>query len=343
MAVHRVRRALHSAAIVAAGMAAVGPAAAQSVSLNYENLSSMEEPIAVEVGDVTLVLTGLVDARWTSESEGDDDTDTGSIANFQASARTQLPNRWRVDLSYFGQYASDPTTLFGTGDGYADNAALSVGGYWGRVSGGNASGLVREMTRRNRGAGNAALSFDNFLGGLEDRSAGYTGRFGPWVVGAIVDERGNPDLGAAFQRPAAARDWRFAFRATGGAFGSRDEPRFDTKGLGLVGEIIYASTTLDAGVGYERLSSRGPDLDRRYVSFGMRTKAGVFSLSLEGHVGRIGGKDEVSAALGGQYDIARGLSANLGLNHAKARVSFNGAPLLDIEETKTVVSLRYSF
>ena len=75
----------------------------------------------------------------------------------------------------------------------------------------------------------------------------------------------------------------------------------------------------------------------------MRTKAGVLSLSLEGHVGRIEGKDEASVALGGQYDIARGLSANLGVNHAKARVSFDGAPLLDIEETKTVLSLRYSF
>ena len=215
--------------------------------------------------------------------------------------------------------------------------------YWGRVSGGNASGIVRELTRRLRGAGNAALGFDNFLGELEDLSAGYTGRFGPWVVGAIVDEDGNLDLGAAFQRPAGARDWRLALRAAEGTFGSRGGQRFDTKGLSLVGEVIYGSTTLDAGAGYERLSSRGPDLDRRYVSAGMRTKAGVLSLSLEGHVGRIEGKDEASVALGGQYDIAQGLSANLGLNHAKARMSFDGVPLLDIEETKTVLSLRYSF
>ena len=343
MTANLVRRALISATIVSAGMAAVSSATAQSVSLNYENLSSMEEPLAVEAGDVTVTLTGLVDARLSADHEDGNDTDTGTIANFQVSARTQLPNRWQVDLSYFGQHASDPTTAFGGGDGYTDNAALSVGSYWGTVSGGNVSGVVREMTRRLRGAGNAALVFDDFLGSREDLGGGYTGRFGPWVMGLAVDEDGGLDLGASFQRPAGARDWRLALRAAEGTFDSSGGQRFDTKGLGLVGEVIYGSTTLDAGAGYERLSSSGPDLDRRYASVGMRTKAGVLSLSLEGHVGRIEGKDEASVALGGQYDIARGLSANLGLNHAKAQVSFEGVPLLDIEETKTVLSLRYSF
>jgi len=329
--------------LIAAGMAAVGSATAQPVSLNYENLSSMEEPLAVEAGDVTLTLTGLADARLSVDHEDGNETDTGTIANFQVSARTQLPNRWRVDLSYFGQRASDPTRAFGQDDVYTDNAALSVGSHWGTVSGGNVSGVVREMTRRLRGAGNAVLVFDDFLGSPEELGGGYTGRFGPWVTGLTVDEDGGLDLGASFQRPAGARDWRMTLRAADANYTSPGGQRFDTKGLGFVGEVIYGSTTLDAGVGYERLSSSGPDLDRRYVSVGMRTKAGMLSLSLEGHVGRIEGKDEASVAFGGQYDIARGLSANLGLNRAKARVSFDGVPLLDIEETKTVLSLRYSF
>ena len=249
MTANLVRRALIPVAVAAAGMAAIGPAFAQPVSPNYESLSSMEEPLAVEAGDVTLILTGLIDARWSVDHEDGNDTDTGLIANFQASARTQLPNRWLVDLSYFGQHASDPTTLFGTGDGYTDNAVLSVGSYWGTVSGGNASGIVRELTRRLRGAGNAELGFDNFLGELEDLSAGYTGRFGPWLMGLVVDEDGGLDLGAAFQRPAGTRDWRLALRAAEGTFGSSGGQRFDTKGLGLVGEVIYGSATLDAGIG----------------------------------------------------------------------------------------------
>ena len=122
MALFRVRRTLLPALITVAGLTAGGPASAQSVPLNYESLSSMEEPIAVEFGDVTFSLTGLVDARWSVEAEGNDNTDTSLIGNFQVNALTQLPNRWLVDLSYFGQHASDPTTVLGTGDGYTVNA-----------------------------------------------------------------------------------------------------------------------------------------------------------------------------------------------------------------------------
>ena len=208
MTVRRIWRAFLLTTATAVGLAGRGPAEAQPISLNYESLSSMEEPLAIEIGDVTFVLTGLVDARSTVDTEGDDDTDTGLIGNFQVNARTQLPNRLLVDLSYFGQDASGPTTVFRTGDDYTDNAALSVGSYWGTVLGGNVSGTIREQTRRLRGAGNAALAFDDFLGAFEDWSAGYTGRFGPWVVGAVVDEDGGLDLGAIFQRPAGTRDWR---------------------------------------------------------------------------------------------------------------------------------------
>ena len=340
---HQTGRGLLLAAIAAAGLAAAGPATAQPVSLNYESLSSMEEPLAFEIGDVTFVLTGLVDARWTVDTEGEDDTDTGYIGNFQVSAGTQLANRWRVNLSYFGQEASDPTTVFGTGDNYTDNAALSVGSYWGTLLGGNVSGAVREQTRRLRGAGNAALAFDDFLGALEDWSGAYTGRFGPWIVGAVVDEDGDLDLGATFQRPAGTRDWRVTLRAAEGVYAPVGGRRFDTRGFGIVGEVIYGSTTVDAGAGHEHFSSKGPDVERWYAASGIRTKTGALTLSLEGQIGRIEGKDEASAALGAQYDLARGLSANLGVNHAKARVTLDGARFLDIEETKTVLSLRYSF
>ena len=67
------------------------------------------------------------------------------------------------------------------------------------------------------------------------------------------------------------------------------------------------------------------------------------SLSLEGHLGRIEGEDERSGALGAQYDLARGMSVNLGVNYAKALVDLGGASFVNTEDTKAVVSLRYSF
>ena len=101
-----------------------------------------------------------------------------------------------------------------------------------------------------------------------------------------------------------------------------------------MGEVIYGSTSFDIGVGYERLSSNGPDTDRRYISLGVRGKTGVLGWSAEAHYGRIGGDDEISAALGAQYDIARGLSANLGLNHARAKADAGTFRIVDTRVTK---------
>lgn len=331
------------AVAIATGIAWTYPAAAQHISLNYETLSSLEEPLATEIGDVTIVLTGLVDASLIRDT-GDDDTDGGLVGNFQVSALTQLSNRWRVGLTYFGQYAAGELSEFDREDRYLDNAAVSVGGTWGTVLGGDISGIVREQTRRLRGAGNASLAFDDALGVLADWGGGYTGRFGPWIIGTVADEDGNFDAGAMFQRPAGDKDYRLTLRATRGVYTAADgSRRFDTRAGGIVGEVIHGSTSFDASVGHERFSSNGPDADRWYVSAGVRKKAGMVSLSLEGHFGRMEDRDEVSVALGLQYDVARGLSANFGLNHAEAKLELDGARFVDTRDTRGVLSFRYSF
>ena len=330
-------------ALAAACIATASAAAAQDVSLNYERLSSVEEPVATEIGGVTFVLKGLVDAALVHDAE-DGDTEAGLTGNFQMGALTQLSNRWRVGLTYFGQYVTDETLSPPPGDRYTDRAALSVGSMWGTVAGGNVSGIVREDTRRRRGAGNAALAFDDALGGLAEWGGGYTGRFGPWVVGAAVDEDADFEIGATFRRPMDNTDYRLTLRIGRGVHAAADGSRsFDSTAIGAVGEVIYGSLSFDVGLGYERLASSGPDTERWYLSSGIRGKTGVFGWSVEAHYGRIEGEHEVSAALGVQYDVARGLSANLGLNHAKARVDVGDTRLVDTSDTKAALSLRYSF
>ena len=332
------------AIVLAASFIHAAPTLAQDIPLNYERLSSLEEPLATEIGDVTFVLTGLLDAPVTVELQDDNDTDAGFLGNFQVAARTQLPNRWRVGLSYFGQYATDPTAVLKQDAGYTDNAAVSVGGTWGTVFGGNASGVVREQTRRARGVGNASLALDDVLGEPKDWGGGYTGRFGPWVVGAAVHEGGGLDLAATFQRPIGNRDYRIATRYTRRTYSPAESSKeFDTTAVGAVGEFIYGSTQFGAGIGYQRLSPNGSPADRWYGSAGVRTKTGMLSVSLEGHYGRIEGNEEISAALGVQYDLARGLSVNAGFNYAEADATFDGVPLVQVDEIKSVLSLRYSF
>ena len=203
---------------VVTGVATTHSVAAQNVSLNYESLSSLEEPLAKDIGGITFVLTGLMDMRLSTHVENEDASDTDLVGNFQVSALKQLSNRWRIELAYFGQYVTDPTSVIDVDDGYVDNAAFFVGGVWGTVLGGNVSGIVREQTRRLRGAGNASLDFDDVLGMLEDRSAGYVGRFGPWVMSTVVDEDANFDLGAMCQPGAGTRDYRLTVRVTEGVY-----------------------------------------------------------------------------------------------------------------------------
>ena len=257
------------ACAVAAGMAPASHAAAQDISLNYERLSSMEEPIAFEIGDVTVAVTGLLDAPLSLDGEDDASVDAGIVGNVQASALTQLQNRWRVSLTYFGQYTTDDAFASPPGDRYTDRAALSVGGVWGTVAGGNVSGIVREGTRRGRGAGNAALAFDDALGGLAEWGGGYTGRFGPWVVGAAVDEDADFEIGAVFRRPMDNTDYRLTLRIGQGVHAAADGSRgFDSTAIGAVGEVIYGSLSFDVGLGHERLASSGPDAERWYLSSG---------------------------------------------------------------------------
>ena len=343
MTVSRARRLRAVAAAIAAAVACVDPVSAQDVSLNFERLSSLEEPLAAEFGDMTFVLSGLLDTRMALVAEDDDSGDAGLIGNFQVDALAQLPNRWRLGLVYFGQLETEGTPGSERDDEYTDNAALSIGGVWGTVLAGNVSGVVREQTRRLRGAGNSSLAFDDMLGERGDRGGGYLGRFGPWVIGAVADEDSGFDLGAMFQRPIGNKDYRWTARVAEGVYTAADGRRFDSRLVAGVGELVYGSTSYDVGAGYERFASRDPDVDRWYVSAGARRKTGMLSLSIEGHYGRIEDDEEISASIGIQLDIARGLSANLGLGVSEARVNAGGGSFLDTDESNLIVSLRYSF
>ena len=334
------------AAFVLIGLAGAPPAEAQSGLPNLDNLSPLEEAVAMEIGDVTLTLAGAMEARYTAGSDNDDNNGPGLIGSLGAVAMTQLPNRWRVELSYTGQLVSDESLTPDESEKYTDDAALSVAGIWGTVLLGNVSETVRDQTRRRRGFGKAVLAFDDFHGVRSDRSAGYAGRVGPFVASGVVDDDGNIDLGLTFQRPIGngSRDYRFTIRAGQGAYDAADETlQFRSQGHSVVGEIAYGSTLFDVGLGQESYSSPGMNVARWYISSGIRRKIMVWGLSLEGHYGEIEGQEEVSAALGIQYDLTRGLSANFGVNYEDAKVALGDVKFLDSRDTKAVFSLTYGF
>jgi len=233
------------------GMAVATPAAAQDFSIDYEHLSSMEKPMATEIGDMTLLLNDILDTMVIYDQSDEHAIDTGLVGNLQISALTQLPNCWRIKLDYFSQYASDEVSHIELDQGYTDNVTLSVGGVWGSLLAGNLSGVVREQMCCQRGAGNAFLAFDNALGELGGWGGGYVSRFGPWMFNGVVDGEGHVDLGTMVQRPDGTKDYRLTFRATTGDYTAADSSSFDTTSIALVSEFIYDSSLFDIDVGCE--------------------------------------------------------------------------------------------
>ncbi|MEP3421807.1 MAG: hypothetical protein ABJN35_08750 [Erythrobacter sp.] len=330
------------------GVAALPSAAhAQDVNLNYDRLSSLEEPIAYDFEGITIALTGVADVPVIAEFNdvtGGDDVRVEAVGNFQVTAETQLGNRWTIGAAYFGQYASSPLDGFGGSDDYSDNVAGFIGTSFGTVIGGNVNQQVRELTRRQRGVGNGFLAFDDFLGSLDNWGGAYVGRFGPSVLGLVIDENGDFEAGTVFQRPIGVRDLRFSARYRRAQFTAADGvTTFDTNGAGLVGEFVYGSSLFDVGGGYEHLDGALTDLDRWFVSAGAQTQLGPLRVSAEGHFGEADGDEEIAVALGADYAVARGLSVNLGLNHADATIVSDGVTLVQTDEVKAVGSVRFSF
>lgn len=346
-----VRAGLTGCTIAAFALSAATPGAAQEVNLNYDRLASFEEPIAIDLGDATLQLQGVLDAPIIGEFDriaDDESLEAEFIGNFQVSFETQLRNRWTVGAVYFGQYSTDPGRVFLTNflgpDDYNDNVAGFVATSFGTVIGGNVNQQVRELTRRRRGVGNGFLALDDFRGQLARWGGAYQGRFGPTTIGAVIDENGDFEVGAVFQRPIGKRDLRFSGRYRQAGFFANDGiTRFESRGVGAVGELEYGSSIVDLGGGIEQLDSGPSETTRWFVSAGAQTQLKQVRLSGEVHYGEIGGEDELSAALGLGYDIARGLSLNLGLNYQDAQIVADQVVLLAREEGQAVASVRFSF
>ena len=323
------------------------PARAEDL-LSADTLSTLVEPLAVEIGDTTFTLRGAIDqaAHYNNDTEEWSARTTG---DFEVAAETQTDNQLTIQLSYSGEYKSDPGSITDVGfsegeENYTQEFKGSVGSAWGTLVGGNVNDTVANMTSRRQMTGNSALAFENNFGTLGDWVGGYSGRFGPAVIAVIADEDANVDAGFRWSRPLGDRDIGFGARATWGEFTSQDgTTSFDTTGIKLMTDMIYGSTLFDLGLGYEVLDSSKTDVTRAYVSGGVQHKTGALTLSLHGHYGVLDGNEEISASLGGRYDIARGLSANLGVNYARLNANVDGVELVNKDATETVLSMRYGF
>lgn len=313
---------------------------AQERTIIYRSLDLIEEPLAVEIGDVTYTLRGTVDVPFTVNLQKLDDNDFGITSALRLGAETQLSNSWTLKGTYTVGY--DSSIL--KNNGFEHKLAGSLGSSIGKIHLGHVSDLLRMETDRKSGVGNADLAFDGSLAELDDLSVAGISVLGPLRIGGVIDKVANFDLGFRYQRPNEKFDHRYSMRLTKGDFAPADSSKnLDAIGIHGVGELIYGSSKFNLGAGYERITSTQIEANRTYITAGTNTKIGPISLSAEGHYGQIADGHEYSASLGAAYDFARGASVNAGINYKNGDATRNGVKILSGEEIKAKLSLRYGF
>lgn len=328
------------AALLAAACA-LPAAPSRAVELNADTLSYFEEPLAVELFGFTLTYNQLVDLPAVHDLRREE-TELFPRAQLRGAIERQLPNALTVGARYSASY----DTREEDGEEFEDRWAVYGGGVWGRLFLGEVNESVREATRRMRGTGNAKLEFDNFLTAPpeDDLAAAYRVRFSAMVLHAAIDENENLDFGVVYERPHGNVDIRLAARAARTEFTALDGVTvFDAHAAALSGQIEYGSLAADVGVGYEHLEADAAEGRRIYLSSGVHYKIRRLTLSAEGHIGDIEGDMETAVALGLRYDVARGLSLNLGYNWADSTAAIDGVAVQDAEVSEVAGSVRYEF
>ena len=196
--------------------------AAQPLDLSTDNLSFVEEPMAFEVAEFTVLINALLELS-ASRDQDLDDSDSRLSGAIQISAERQLSNALTVGATYLGEE-----------DGEFEDEIVAYGrGVWGGLAVGNVSKLVENATERMDGIGNADLTLDNFLGGLSDNGLGYFGRFSAYTLNAVIDEDNNLDVGLTFERPLGNKDYRFTARLSEAQLEAVDGTDFDTQGIDM--------------------------------------------------------------------------------------------------------------
>lgn len=310
----------------------------QERRLFYDQISTVEEPLATRISDTTFSLRGSVElpTQITSTTKK---VEIGFRGAFEVKAETQLENSLKVAASYAAEYDhlnADPFT---------DKVILSASGFLGSLYVGNVSDMLRENLARKSGVGNATLAYDGNWGQLGRWSAAHLSRHGPFRTGLVIDQNGKFELGFVFQRPVQTLEHKYSLRLTHGEFTpSGTASSFDTLSAEGVAELIYGSSTFSLSAGVERLKGPVTNGDRWFVSGGAQTKMGVVSLSADAQYGQLNNHGAMSAALGARYDFARGASVNLGVNYKNADVLLDGVQLRkDDNVVEGVLSLRYDF
>ncbi len=333
--------------ILSAGTCLIAPATAQAdnpkFGINYDGISFLEEPLARELGPVTVSTRALIDQSIEYDTTDEKDTYNTRV-NADIRLETQLPNTWQIGAQYF----IDFNRLNGSDrEKYEDDIVFFLSDELGTVAVGNVTNAVFENTRRMRAVGHGNLTNNAFLGNLDATGGFYSVRFNSYVFSLTGDQEGRAEGALSYERNVGKYNILLSTRVRKGEVSENGDienvgsnvvtsDTGDTYGAAAVGSFRYSSFMFDGEVGYETIDTdQGSDKnDHPFASVGVSYKVRALSVSAEGGISQYDDQDLRSVALGGRYDIARGLSFNMGVNYTFVE---------DNDKTKAIGSFRYEF
>ncbi|MEM6407435.1 MAG: hypothetical protein AAF700_03350 [Pseudomonadota bacterium] len=321
-----------TATLIAAGATLPYAAQAQAQALlTYDDLSFVEEGLATDLGGAVLSFQGLLDQRYLVEPD-DAAERSRSLAQARLRLEGELANGWTLGAEYLGIF-----TYQGTGVSQ-HRFAVFTGGGWGQLSFGDVTAKLENAVSRGHGVGNASLAFSRGFGGLSLTGAHYMQTINAYQIHVAVDEYENAQVGLVYEAPVAAGAWTWGARAGTGLLQERSAGIGfgDTRELAAFAGYTRGAFSVGAELGTQDITLDGAAASQSqdFASIGLKYKAGRSSFSMElGHA-EFNAVDYEAVALGYRYDIARGLSVNVGANYLDN----------DVDSTWTVpLSIRYEF
>lgn len=291
-------------------LAVINVSVAQTL-INYDRLSFFETPQRVEIGTGTLQLQGALDISYRSENDGLAEFDSQQAEAFLR-YETQLENDWDVGISYRINYDTNRA------DSTVDELRIFARDQWGLLTVGNISSLLYDQSRRQLANGLLGVDRDNFTLPLDEYGVFYQWATADTQWMLAVDNDVNIEAGVVFNKPIGRLDYKFSMRANSNENIDGDAQNVtESQGLAIVAQASIGRWTVDSQWMTEQvqLLDGSSELTLNTLSMGLHAKFNLLSLSLTGMQRDNELSDtERSLSLGVRYDIARGLSLNLGAN-----------------------------
>jgi hypothetical protein len=307
--------------------------AVQAGPINYDRLSFFEEPLAYQTALGTFSVNALSDWEYRSEDNDNARYDQLQFVS-ELGFSTQLKNDWDVGASYLADYSSERR------EEYIDEFRVFVRDQWGSLVAGHIALLAFNQTRRQKSFGLLGIEDDNFTLPLESYGAYYQWTTPTITLLVAIDEETNVEAGGVFDKPIGRFQYRLSVRLNqtdneeGNAQGVKE-----SRGAALMAQVERGRWLIDAQVLVENADSlqNDKDFELTTVSAGMHYQFDRLRLSLTGiNRENVLENTERRLSLGARYNMARGLTLNLG-------ASISDSELFPENFKTYAASIRYEF